>query len=124
MARSQKEILKETTTFMWWLQRGFYFVFRKGQIYKNSIYVLPMKSVGILGATGAVGSEAIEALEGHPLFRVSHVFASERSAGRRLADRVTHAPAYAACVTLSASLQCLMIWTQYFQRCRMTSHID
>ncbi len=56
-----------------------------------------MKSVGILGATGAVGSEAIEALEGHPWFRVSHLFASERSAGKRLADRATvHVPPYAA----------------------------
>lgn len=55
-----------------------------------------MKNVGILGATGAVGSEAIEALEGHPWFTVSHVFASERSAGKRLADRVPHVPAYAA----------------------------
>ncbi len=45
-----------------------------------------MKSVGILGATGAVGREFLEALEGHPLFSVAALYASDRSAQRRLRE--------------------------------------
>lgn len=45
-----------------------------------------MKAVGILGATGAVGREFIEALENHPQFRVARLFASERSTGKRLRE--------------------------------------
>ncbi len=42
--------------------------------------------VGILGATGAVGLEVIEALTGHRNFSVSGLYASERSAGRPYRD--------------------------------------
>ncbi|MBI2918934.1 MAG: aspartate-semialdehyde dehydrogenase [Chloroflexi bacterium] len=45
-----------------------------------------MKAVGVLGATGAVGREFLEALEGHPLFAVSALFASDRSAQRPLRE--------------------------------------
>ncbi|MBF8265433.1 MAG: Semialdhyde dh protein [Dehalococcoidia bacterium] len=41
-----------------------------------------MKKVGILGATGAVGLEGIEALLNHPWLEVGHLYASERSAGK------------------------------------------
>src|SRR5579872_4218000 len=42
--------------------------------------------VGILGATGMVGQHFIKFLDGHPLFRLSWLGASERSAGRRYAE--------------------------------------
>jgi len=45
-----------------------------------------MKSVGILGATGAVGLEGIEALLYHPWFTVSNLYASERSADKKYRD--------------------------------------
>ena len=38
--------------------------------------------VGILGATGAVGQKFVEVLDGHPLFEVTALAASERSAGK------------------------------------------
>ena len=38
--------------------------------------------VGVLGATGAVGQTFVRLLDGHPLFKVAEVAASERSAGR------------------------------------------
>lgn len=38
--------------------------------------------VGILGATGAVGQRFVQLLEGHPLFELTHLYASERSAGK------------------------------------------
>jgi aspartate-semialdehyde dehydrogenase len=38
--------------------------------------------VGVLGATGAVGQRFIQLLEGHPLFDVAEVAASDRSAGK------------------------------------------
>ena len=44
--------------------------------------------VAILGATGTVGQKFVRLLEGHPMFRVSELIASERSAGRRYADIV------------------------------------
>ncbi len=37
---------------------------------------------GILGATGRNGQEFIEALDGHPWFQVTELFASKRSAGK------------------------------------------
>lgn len=43
-------------------------------------------SVGILGATGAVGQRFIQLLAGHPWFEVTALAASERSAGKRYAD--------------------------------------
>lgn len=46
------------------------------------------KRVGILGATGMVGQKYIALLEGHPWFEVSHVAASERSAGKSYAEAV------------------------------------
>ena len=42
--------------------------------------------VAVLGATGAVGQTFIRLLEGHPWFTVTHVAASERSAGRPYAE--------------------------------------
>lgn len=45
--------------------------------------------VGILGATGTVGQKFVRLLEGHPMFRVAELVASERSAGRRYADVVS-----------------------------------
>jgi aspartate-semialdehyde dehydrogenase len=39
--------------------------------------------VAVLGATGAVGQTFIRLLKGHPLFEVTEVAASERSAGKR-----------------------------------------
>jgi aspartate-semialdehyde dehydrogenase len=38
--------------------------------------------VGVLGATGSVGQRFIQLLENHPFFTVSHLCASERSAGQ------------------------------------------
>ncbi|TGL61853.1 aspartate-semialdehyde dehydrogenase [Leptospira ognonensis] len=38
--------------------------------------------VGVLGATGSVGQRFIQLLENHPFFTVSHLAASERSAGQ------------------------------------------
>jgi aspartate-semialdehyde dehydrogenase len=42
--------------------------------------------VAVLGATGAVGQTFIRLLQGHPLFEVTEVAASERSAGKRYRD--------------------------------------
>ena len=44
---------------------------------------------GILGATGAVGQTFVRLLADHPLFDVTAVAASERSAGKRYADAAT-----------------------------------
>lgn len=45
--------------------------------------------VGILGATGAVGQRFVQLLEGHPLFEVAKLGASERSAGKSYEEAVT-----------------------------------
>jgi len=42
--------------------------------------------VGILGATGMVGQHFIKFLDGHPLFRLTWLGASERSAGKRYSE--------------------------------------
>src|SRR5580704_10757089 len=42
--------------------------------------------VGILGATGMVGQHFIKFLDGHPLFELTWLGASERSAGKRYSD--------------------------------------
>jgi aspartate-semialdehyde dehydrogenase len=42
--------------------------------------------VGILGATGMVGQHFIKFLDGHPLFELTWLGASERSAGKRYGD--------------------------------------
>jgi aspartate-semialdehyde dehydrogenase len=42
--------------------------------------------VGILGATGMVGQHFIKFLDGHPLFELAWLGASERSAGKRYAE--------------------------------------
>ncbi len=44
--------------------------------------------VGVIGATGMVGQNYVRLLEGHPWFRVTHVSASPRSAGKRYAEAV------------------------------------
>ncbi|MDH3206898.1 MAG: aspartate-semialdehyde dehydrogenase [Gemmatimonadota bacterium] len=45
--------------------------------------------VAVLGATGAVGQTFIRLLDGHPLFEIAEVAASERSAGRPYAEAMT-----------------------------------
>ncbi len=61
--------------------------------------------VAVLGATGTVGQKFVRLLEGHPMFRLSELVASERSAGRVYADVVawkqeTSLPAEAAGVVV------------------------
>ncbi|HEX4274798.1 MAG TPA: aspartate-semialdehyde dehydrogenase [Bryobacteraceae bacterium] len=52
--------------------------------------------VGILGATGMVGQHFIKFLDGHPLFDLTWLGASERSAGKRYSDAAKwHLPATA-----------------------------
>ena len=43
---------------------------------------------GVVGATGMVGQRFITLLENHPMFELSALFASERSAGKRYEDAV------------------------------------
>ena len=62
--------------------------------------------VAVLGATGTVGQKFIRLLEGHPMFRVAELVASERSAGRTYAEAVawkqeTPIPASAAGLTVA-----------------------
>lgn len=45
--------------------------------------------VAILGATGAVGQTFVRLLDGHPLFEITEVAASERSAGRSYGAAMT-----------------------------------
>ena len=45
--------------------------------------------VGILGATGMVGQQFINFLQGHPWFEVSWLGASDRSAGKKYKDATT-----------------------------------
>ncbi len=45
-------------------------------------------SVGVIGATGAVGQRFISLLAQHPWFQITDLLASERSAGRRYGDVV------------------------------------
>jgi aspartate-semialdehyde dehydrogenase len=45
-------------------------------------------NVGVVGATGMVGQNYLRLLEGHPWFRVTHVSASPRSAGKSYAEAV------------------------------------
>ncbi|PKL60382.1 MAG: aspartate-semialdehyde dehydrogenase [Methanomicrobiales archaeon HGW-Methanomicrobiales-4] len=47
-----------------------------------------MISVGVLGATGAVGQRFVQLLAGHPFFDLSVLTASPRSAGKRSHDAV------------------------------------
>ena len=42
--------------------------------------------VTVLGATGVVGQRFVQRLANHPQFRIQHLAASERSAGKRYAD--------------------------------------
>jgi len=44
------------------------------------------RKVAVLGATGAVGQKFVRLLEGHPWFKLSEVYASERSAGKTYAE--------------------------------------
>ncbi|MDX1532145.1 MAG: aspartate-semialdehyde dehydrogenase, partial [Rhodothermales bacterium] len=48
-----------------------------------------MLKAGILGATGAVGQTFVELLHGHPLFALTALAASERSAGRPYREAAT-----------------------------------
>jgi aspartate-semialdehyde dehydrogenase len=47
-----------------------------------------MISVGVLGATGAVGQRFVQLLAGHPYFELSVLTASERSAGKKYREAV------------------------------------
>lgn len=42
--------------------------------------------VAVLGATGMIGQRFVEMLEDHPYFEIEGLYASERSAGKRLGD--------------------------------------
>ena len=44
--------------------------------------------VGVLGATGMVGQNYVRLLQSHPWFRVTHLSASPRSAGKTYAQAV------------------------------------
>ena len=46
------------------------------------------KKVAIIGGTGAVGQEFVLSLEDHPLFEVTQIAASERSAGKKYIDAI------------------------------------
>ncbi len=54
---------------------------------KNKLFKMAI-SVGILGATGAVGQRIVSLLEHHPIFELVHVAASERSAGKTYEEAV------------------------------------
>jgi N-acetyl-gamma-glutamylphosphate reductase len=43
-------------------------------------------SVGLLGATGAVGQKFVKLLKDHPWFELTEIAASDRSTGRRYKD--------------------------------------
>src|ERR1051325_637278 len=43
-------------------------------------------SVGVLGATGAVGQKFVKLLENHPWFEITELAASDRSAGKPYKD--------------------------------------
>lgn len=63
--------------------------------------------VGVLAATGAVGQKFIRLLENHPQFRLTEVYASDRSAGKTYAEATrwleeTPLPAAAAGMVLKA----------------------
>jgi aspartate-semialdehyde dehydrogenase len=44
---------------------------------------------GVLGATGVVGQRLVQVLDGHPMFELTEVAASERSSGKKYAEAVT-----------------------------------
>lgn len=46
------------------------------------------KRVAIIGATGSVGQEFVQSLDGHPWFEVTQIAASERSAGKKYTDAI------------------------------------
>ena len=49
------------------------------------------KRVAIIGATGSVGQEFIQSLDGHPWFEVTQIAASERSAGKIYTEAIRDA---------------------------------
>ncbi|TGL55637.1 aspartate-semialdehyde dehydrogenase [Leptospira kemamanensis] len=64
--------------------------------------------VGVLGATGSVGQRFIQLLENHPYFTVTHLAASEKSAGQTYGDVMksrwkisSDIPAYAKDIIIS-----------------------
>ena len=46
------------------------------------------RRVAIIGATGSVGQEFVQSLDGHPWFEVTQIAASERSAGKNYMDAI------------------------------------
>ncbi len=58
--------------------------------------------VGILGATGLVGKHYLSLLADHPWFEVTHIAASEKSAGKTLLEAVPTAPASLANLPLQS----------------------
>jgi aspartate-semialdehyde dehydrogenase len=75
--------------------------------------------VGILGATGAVGQTFVSLLDGHPLFEVTALAASERSAGRPYREAATwisgrEMPGWAEAMTVEAceaGLDCDLVFS-------------
>lgn len=51
----------------------------------------PRKRVAIIGATGSVGQEFVQSLDGHAWFEVTQIAASERSAGKNYLDAIRDA---------------------------------
>jgi aspartate-semialdehyde dehydrogenase len=47
--------------------------------------------IAVVGATGIAGQQVLTALDGHPLFEIAALAASERSAGRNFEDAITDA---------------------------------
>jgi aspartate-semialdehyde dehydrogenase len=47
---------------------------------------MPRIPVTVLGATGVVGQRFVRRLAGHPMFEVTHIAASDRSAGKAYRD--------------------------------------
>src|SRR5579883_3069248 len=45
--------------------------------------------VAVVGATGIAGQQVLAALDGHPMFEVAALAASERSAGRNFEEAIT-----------------------------------
>src|SRR5262245_49602042 len=49
------------------------------------------KKVAVIGATGVAGQQFLASLVGHPIFEVTALAASERSAGKLYKDAITDA---------------------------------
>ncbi len=71
------------------LYRRRYNAIEKSRIIKRFFnYHIMKKRVAIIGATGAVGQEFIQSLDGHEWFEVTQIAASERSAGKTYVEAI------------------------------------